>query len=243
MIFIISILVLHIGITLTLNVGLFPLVGIVSLIGLLPGSLSEKFASYLKALLPTDWILYVRYIITPVDKIRKEEFYKENIFSLALTGYFMVFVFNWNLLTLKKENLVERVKWMGYVLRVDQHWGMFSPGVFKDDGWFIFEAQKKSGIVVDILQKGKEVSYQKLASVSEPFTEDRWRKYSENFLFINNSHLRPYYCSYLLKKWNSSNSNDSIESLKIIYMKEVSLPEYKVLGPKREVLCECALSK
>jgi len=242
LLFISLILLLHIGISLTLNVGLFPLIGTVSLLGLLPGTIADKLFSYIKSILPDK----LPSIFNPMKQASAGLLivhnYKESLIKRGILLYFIIYVFNWNLSTIERQNLVDNphVQWIGMVLRIDQHWGMFSPGVFKDDGWFVFEGKTTKGKYLDILQQGKEVSYQKLASVSKPFTEDRWRKYMENNLFVSHAHIRPYYCGYLLDKWNSNKSkSEQIDTLKIIYMKEISLPDYKTSNPIKELLCEC----
>jgi hypothetical protein len=71
------------------------------------------------------------------------------------------------------------------------------------------------------------------------FKNDRWRKYSENYLFVSNTYMRPYYCNYMLRIWHEKHPNQPLQRLDVIYMKEVSLPDYQVAGPTREVLCSC----
>jgi hypothetical protein len=242
LLFITLILALHIGISLTLNVGLFPLVGMVSLLGLLPGNIANKLYSYIKSILPEKLPAFFGSRQELSSALVITQNYHESLLKRGLLLYFIIYVFNWNLSTIDRQNLIDNphVQWIGMVLRVDQHWGMFSPGVFKDDGWFVFEGKSTQGKKLDILQEGKEVSYQKLAAVSKPFSEDRWRKYMENNLFVSNAHIRPYYCGYLLDKWNRNKSNsEQIDTLKMIYMKEISLPAYKISKPVKEILCEC----
>jgi hypothetical protein len=133
----------------------------------------------------------------------------------------------------------EPLRWFGYLFRVDQHWGMFAPAVFKDDGWYILDATTPEGQHIDLNRKGKPVTLRKPKSVVSLFKNDRWRKYSENYLFISNIYLRPYYCNYLLRVWNEDSDNAPVQRLDVIYMKEVSLPNYQVATPSREVLCSC----
>jgi hypothetical protein len=241
--FVCIVLLLHVSIAICLNVGLFPLAGIVSLILLLPGKFSERIIQYFKTLN----IYNFEKIFTFIDSYIKKKISfvpNEKIWTKLVVVFFIVYAFNWNLMTINTPNLISYMgKSIAYVTRVDQHWGMFSPAVFKDDGWFIFSAIDNSNKMIDILQAGNEVTYKKLSAVSGPFREDRWRKYSENMLLISNSKFRLYYCSYLLNHWNKSQLTDltRINSLQIIYMKEISLPAYKVKGPSKEILCECRL--
>lgn len=241
--FIVIIFLLHVSIALCLNVGLFPLVGIVSLILLLPGKFSERVIEYFKTLNIYNFEKTFAFIDSYI-KQKVSYIPKENIWTKLVLIFFIVYSFNWNLMTINNPNLISYMgKSIAYAVRIDQHWGMFSPAVFKDDGWFIFSAMNSSNKMIDILQSGNEVTYKKLAAVSGPFREDRWRKYSENMLLISNSKFRLYYCSYLMNHWNKSQITEvsKIKALQIIYMKEISLPDYKVKSPSKEVLCECKL--
>jgi hypothetical protein len=78
--------------------------------------------------------------------------------------------------------------------------------------------------------------------VSE-FESDRWRKYSENYAFKNNNYMRPYYCHYLLKKWNFENPGNKISELTIYFMKEISLPDYKTKPIEKNVVCNCHINE
>lgn len=130
-------------------------------------------------------------------------------------------------------------RWFGFLFRVDQHWGMFAPAVFKDDGWYVLEGTTADGRQLDLNRGGAPARYAKPASVVALFKNDRWRKYSENYLFVNNAWMRPYYCNYLLRIWHENPAHAPLRHLAVVYMKEVSLPDYQLAQPEREVLCEC----
>jgi hypothetical protein len=207
----------------------------------LDGSLSQRIVDSFISFYP--WIkrvmAYIEKIIrVPVTSIHQAK-PSESIYVRVVVVFFALYVLNWNLFTVSQPNLISAAgTGIAYVTRVDQNWGMFSPRVFKDDGWFIFSATTETGKEIDILQEGKEINFNKYMTVSGPFREDRWRKYSENILLIRNSHFRPYYCSYLLKGWNTEKTL-KIKSLQIVYMKEISLPGYFIQRPSKEILCEC----
>jgi hypothetical protein len=133
------------------------------------------------------------------------------------------------------------VRWFGYLFRIDQHWGMFAPAVFKDDGWYILEGSTADGRKLDLNRRGAPVTYAKPASVVALFKNDRWRKYSENYLFVDNAWMRPYYCNYLLRIWHEDRRHPRLTHLSVVYMKEESLPDYKLSKPVRQVLCDCEL--
>jgi hypothetical protein len=132
-------------------------------------------------------------------------------------------------------------RWVGTLLRLDQYWGMFAPAVFKDDGWYVLDGVTETKQHLDLNQNGKVATSAKPASVMALFKNDRWRKYSENYLFVHNAYMRPYYCNFLLRRWNEAHIQKQITDLEVVYMKEVTLPDYQVAPIQREVLCACSV--
>ena len=243
----------HLGIGLTLYVGLFFLINMASVLGLLPS-------------VALDWL--ARRGATPVARMRRwrprlptwqlpwrlrlERTREPSVGSQRLvcavreTGVAVVlaYVCWWNLddvavLRPAGRLMASPVRWFGYLFRVDQHWGMFAPTVFKDDGWYILEGTTANGRQLDLNRNGAPVRYAKPVAVVALFKNDRWRKYSENYLFVNNAWMRPYYCNYLLRIWHENPLHVPLKHLSVVYMKEVSLPDYQVAKPVREVLCDC----
>ncbi|HEY1040408.1 MAG TPA: hypothetical protein VGF30_13425, partial [Bacteroidia bacterium] len=86
----------------------------------------------------------------------------------------------------------------------------------------------------------KEITYEKPENILQYIPDDRWRKYEENYIMIDYAYIRPYYCDYLIKNWNRQHSTQPIDTLKIIYMKERTLPDYKPSVATKELLCTCA---
>ena len=247
--------VFHLIISLTLFVGLFFLVNWASIFGLLPPValdwLARRGAPHLPRLrrwgqrLPAwqaPWRLRLERARPPTPGSQRVGRWLREIFVAGTLAYICV----WNLddvgvLRPTGGLLPEPARSFGYLFRVDQHWGMFAPTVFKDDGWYIFEGTTASGQVLDLNRRGAPVRYAKPASVVSLFKNDRWRKYSENYLFVDNAWMRPYYCNYLLRIWHENPAHAPLRHLSMVYMKEVSLPDYRLAKPTREVLCDCEL--
>lgn len=243
----------HLGISFTLYVGLFFLINMASVLGLLPpvalGWLERKASPHAaraqrwRAHIPTwqaPWRLRLERTRPPVPGRRALARSVRDAFVATVLFY----VCWWNLddvAVLRPAGglMGESMRWFGYLFRVDQHWGMFAPVVFKDDGWYVLAGTTTDGRQLDLNRGGAPVSYAKPASVVALFKNDRWRKYSENYLFVDKVWLRPYYCNYLLRIWAENPAHPPLRRLSVIYMKEVSLPDYRVPQPTREVLCEC----
>jgi len=244
---------LHVGISLTLFVGIFFLVNFASLLGLLPPSAldwltrrvgpSAARAGNWRGRLPrweVPWRLRLeRTRPAAPGSQRLLRAVRETVVATVL-----VYVCCWNLddvavLRPAGKMMADSTRWFGYLFRVDQHWGMFAPNVFKDDGWFILEGTTTRGRVLDLNRGGAPVRYEKPPSVVALHKNDRWRKYSENYLFVDNQWMRGYYCNYLLRIWHENPAHPPLRHLSVVYMKEVSLPDYRLAKPTREVLCDC----
>lgn len=247
----------HAGISLTLFVGLFFLINMASVLGLLPPVAMDWLE---RRLVPAAQRLRPRVAarLAPLQsRLATWRPIKVQVAStLELSAGFhrllramrngfvtgiLIYVCWWNFDNIvdPRWTMSEGFRWLGFLVRVDQHWGMFAPTVFKDDGWYILDATTVDGRHLDLNRKGAPTTYEKPESVMRLFKNDRWRKYSENYLFVSNTYMRPYYCNYLLRIWSENPSNPPLRHLDVIYMKEVSQPDYKVATPTREVLCGC----
>ncbi|WP_192822374.1 HTTM domain-containing protein [Rufibacter sp. LB8] len=253
LLFIMCIVGLHIGISLTLFVGLFYLISISAVIGLLPTPAMDFLDRRLRVgygRVQQRWEGLAKSVASPVrvqvnvqwQAPRWAQRIPRKYVREALVLTCLVLAFWWNLGTLRKPALQfpKALEAAALVPRLDQNWSMFAPNVFKDDGWYILEGITTTNKKVDLNQQGKEPDTVKPASVMGLFKNDRWRKYSENYLFSPNAYMRPYYCFYLLRRWNEAHpKQEQIQELSVIYMKEFTLPNYKTAPLQREVLCHC----
>lgn len=232
---IISIALLHLGICSTLYVGLFYIIGLTTLLGAIPTTTMD----WLEKKLPLPQSATVENISqkTRPNFIEGIFFPLKNCFLGAVIVYCLALNFS-------------HVKWFPFVmetsvtnigkaLRLEQNWGMFAPFILKDDGWLVYSGFNKNNSYIDIKHDGKPSDFTKPKNIVSEFESDRWRKYSENYVFNNNNYLRPYYCKYLLKKWNKEHPENKISELNIFFMKEVSLPDYKTKPIEKLALCNC----
>ncbi|MCE3278489.1 MAG: hypothetical protein K0S44_680 [Bacteroidetes bacterium] len=242
---VISIMLFHLINVSTLFIGLFPLIGITTSIGILPSSFMDWFEKifyrFRKQLRNSfvSWAFLAEYII----KWKRPNYNFSVIHDRIRTAiliFLIFFVFDWNFsnLTFVNSKLSDKLRVIGYGLRLDQNWGMFAPGVFKDDGWFILEGITKDGNHIDLLT-GKQPDLNKPESVVSMFKNDRWRKYTENLIFSENEFMRGYYCNYSKRIWNEKHPDKQVGPLSVIYMEEFTLPDYKYSIPQKNILWEC----
>ncbi|MDQ3394683.1 MAG: hypothetical protein M3512_11310 [Bacteroidota bacterium] len=238
---IIVVVLMQIGIYMTVNVGLFSITSIVAMAGLLPTHFIDKWASS-----NTDFVHrwktdFNRFMLRFANLTVNETIAppKSNNFTGIFVGFCLLYVLGWNLNTIGKKAIPDNMIWIGNLLRIHQYWSMFAPAVYKDDGWFIFAGTTTNGKEID-LNHGNPLTYQKPNRVTDFIKNDRWRKYNENILIVSNSYLRPYYCQFILNTWNDNSQNtEKVINLKIIYMLEITLPDYMTEEPTPLELCTC----
>ncbi|MGZ3865314.1 MAG: hypothetical protein ACXVNR_02545, partial [Bacteroidia bacterium] len=231
-IFVVIIISFHLGISLTLYVGLFYLISISSLVGLL----SPKFMDWFDTKLNLN---KTQGVAVPFFQKVRENYYFKVLLGCALF-FFAALSVIWNFATVANSGLgvAPNFNSVGYTLRLNQNWGMFAPTVLKDDGWYIMEGFSE-GKKIDINREGKPADYNKPKNFMQYIKDDRWRKFGENYMLDVNVFMRPYYCNYLLKDWNAKNPDNKLDSLNVVYMREFSKPPGVPLEVKKEILCGC----
>jgi hypothetical protein len=237
MIFIFLIVSLHIGISLTLYVGLFYLISISCLIGLFSPSVMDKFDAKFKLnknkLADNSRPSFLQSL--------RENYYFKVILNCTLF-FFAALSMIWNFATVANSGLgvSDSFTSLGYVARLNQNWAMFSPTVLKDDGWYVMEGIKADRSAIDINREGKPVDYLKPKCVLDHIKDDRWRKFGENYMFAKNDFMRAPYCKYLLTEWNTNHPDNKIDSLNVVYVKEITpAPPGTMLIATKEILCGC----
>ncbi len=226
-----SLILLHIGISLNVYVGLFFMIGITSSLGLLPSSVMNWFDKKILKL-----------------KIRfSDSFYESNLNFVLKTSVncFLVFLisfcltYNLGYIPSFKYVLADKMVYVTNSLKLEQYWGMFSPNVYKTDGWYIYRGIKQNDSIWDIYNDKPGLDKTKPVDIDKMYPTDRWRKFAENFQKNDYNFMRPYYCKYLIREWNKKHPENKIAGLNIIFLLEESLPDYKTAPLKEQNTCLC----
>jgi hypothetical protein len=214
-------LLLHIAIGFTMNVGIFFLAGIVSAIGLLPPG-TFKAPGDLRVILEK----------RPVILSRVLSFFLAVIIAVNISV---------NLGTVSQfpYRLHSNAAWPVNVMRLDQRWGMFSPGIIKQEGWLVTEALDEKGNEWDIQHDDPVTDFEPPERMASLYKNDRWRKLAENMRDDHYSFLRPLYGNYLLREWNRSHPERQMKILNLYFMEVTNLPDYGQTPPKKILYCVC----
>ncbi len=224
----ILILLLHIGIGLTLYVGLFFIINIVTGIGLLPKNILDK--------LETKFKIKKEAIILSIKKPSPVKYLSN---SICVSVIIISIIIN-----------LSAVNWFGYELRkevwypvnafrLDQYWGMFSPSILKKDGWFVYHGMDSIGRQHDLYRDDDYVDYKKPDHIVKMYKSDRWRKLAENMQNDNYTFLRPLYCRYIIREWNKAHPAKKMNMLNLYYMEKYNLADYKTSELKKNLFCVC----
>lgn len=243
---VLSILIFHSFNSLNLLIGLFPLIGCGTVLGLLPSPAMDKLERWCKRLKPavarsfSGFAALVQNVIRWKVPVYHHAAWLQNLKTACLI-FLTIFVFDWNFsnISIVTSKLSDQLRFIGYGLRLDQNWGMFAPGVFKDDGWYVLEGITEHGRSLNVLDPEKALSFEKPESVVAMFKNDRWRKYSENFMMSFNEYARGYFCNYYRRVWNEGHPQQRIRELRIYYMSELTQPDYHYSKPEKIMLWQC----
>jgi hypothetical protein len=218
---------LHLGLGLCLRLGPFPLIMIVAWIPFLPAGFWD----------------FIERKMRPQERGRPRPQPTKSWMSHPITQTFslimLAYVALWNLRSVDQKAwepfLPRALNPIGYTLRVEQWWALFSPKPLTDDGWLILDARDPvSGSQIDLLREGKPVSFEKPASISAEYADHKWQKLMMNIWLAKFQRARPAFVQWWLKKWQEEHASaPPITEWTLIYMREETLPHYYAIRPQR----------
>ena len=165
---------------------------------------------------------------------------RSSLATNLLAFFFVFYILCWNLTTVTTFTLPERAVPVGPFLGLDQYWGMFAPSPSKEDGWYVIPGKLRDGREVDLMPITRDdygmhpVSYEKPQDIPATYKNEHWRKYLENIYSQDHADQRLYFGQYICRQWHSRHGGaDSLETFRIIYMREMTLPDYRQSKPEK----------
>ena len=235
----------HIGLALCMSIGLFPYVSMVSWLVFVPSLVWERgrFVAGPRASRSSNLPQAPNGFAQTIHPLRASRL------AQALAAFFLVYVVLWNLRGLEATSSYVRqifppqANLVGYLLRLDQYWNMFSPYPLQADGWFVMPGTLKDGSQVELWTGARVVSWEKPSNISALYPNDRWWKFMENIYPGQREREAALdaYARYLCRDWNTRHDDQQqLETFQIIYMQETTLPDYQDIQPERKLLREYA---
>jgi hypothetical protein len=222
----VSLVGMHVGLGLSLDLGSFPWIDAAGMVPLIPAFYLDRmgglFAAIDRGLRPiaralsaladaASWRPARTWLVTP---------WLSRVTVVGMLAY----VLAWNAASIERWNIAfpQNYTWIAHLTRTDQVWNMFSPRPMRDDGWYVMHGKLEDGTEVDVYHATVGApSKDKPADVPADYVDQRWRKYLMNLWGKNNSGHRVYYGRWLCRHWSDVHPDLArLQRFQITYMKE-----------------------
>ena len=121
--------------------------------------------------------------------------------------------------------------WIGYSLRLDQRWNMFSPSPPYQDGWWVVKGRRRSGKELNLVSPSEALSWEKPDNIAGSYLTQRRRRWMMELRSTNDERLMASTCRYLCQKTNGpGRSLHEVQLVELYYMLEMTEPD----GTERE---------
>lgn len=195
---------LPLGFLCSLELGIFPLVGLVGMIPLIPQRITGSSSSREQP--PLTW-------------------------EHRLAAYLLFSLIAWHAATLFrypddiKRSLPRAITVALETIRFDQFWSMFAPNPMTFDGWYLVEAKTTEGTPVDLLNPSQPLRRTKPSRVR--FPSDRWKEYLMTLSDLGDPPARWQSVVNRLERQYELNQGKQIQSdtIRVIYMMERTTPQ------------------
>lgn len=213
----------HLGMALTMRLGIFPFVAVAALLLFFPPSVwdaatarlgetslargSARVLAGLDAALPAvsaavpGWLVAVRRRGGP-----------------ALVVAVGVLVLAVNAAALGATTLPDAAEPVTTATGLDQRWNMFAPNPLQTDGWYVAPADLENGSTVDAIHGGP-VTWERPPDLAATYPNARWRKYLGNLQGDGYAVHRDDFAQYLCERWNDDHETE-MERVRLVYMEQ-----------------------
>ncbi len=108
----------------------------------------------------------------------------------------------------------------GYLLRIDQHWGLFSPNVQTEDGWLFLEGETPdgrraaiNGYADSLVQPGA------MQDLRHAYRSRFWREYHMTLYHARYEPAIADYAQWITKRWNTRHPDQHLRDVKLYFMR------------------------
>lgn len=218
----------HVGLLLTLALGLFPWINLVSLAVFLPAAVWDRLEGLgraVRALVRRPAVLLAK-LPRPLRSGSPDAALPLPRWQSGLAMFLLSLVVLWNFASWNRELIPfpRPLRPLVLTLRMDQYWNLFAPRPLKDDGWWVAIGKQANGELVDAVHGGPPPAA-KPEDVSARFDSFRWRKYERRMWLRRHSGLRPAWVRWMCREWKESHGGEeALVEVQLIYMREDTPP-------------------
>lgn len=211
---------MHVGMALSMYLGLFPFVVVTTLLLFLPTPVWDR-------LLPPERVEQGRRVLQRVGFVslarasyptfrqpehlnRLRPYLRIAAAVLLVSTLLFVGLYNVQVLTNRAEvgpqdTVPEPLETYGERTYLTQHWTMFAPDPLRETGWYVLPGTLANGSTVDVA-RGGPVTDQRPDELSDDlaaqYPNQRWRKYTSNLLSQGYGEERQLFLQYHCERWN-----------------------------------------
>ena len=193
---------LHIGIILTMSIGLFPFYCLGMWAAFIPSEAWDKFLlrfpqieAKLRAFMAFfAGIPQVQGQVAPGKKIA--------LLSQFSGAFIFAAIFCWNLSTLKPPLKYTSDFWIGVGrwLHIYQEWNMFAPFPKQENLWMEIPAELENGATIELITGERDILSSKQHSFPRSVRDEHWRKFFMNM--SDNDKIAKHYAGAWCRMWN-----------------------------------------
>ncbi|MEM7413769.1 MAG: HTTM domain-containing protein [Myxococcota bacterium] len=223
MVGIVGIVAFHLGIASTLALGIFPVVGIVTTLGLIPS-------------VCWTWLGVDRGATEAPTQL--EDSFPGRLRNGVALGALALIV-GWNLTTLPRAPFAfsPGIVKLGAWLRLGQSWSMFAPGPSRESGWHVVAGRLDDGSTVDVLRGGERVDWARPPRIATVYPSFRWYEYLARTTGPEAGTHQELYAAYLCRAWNETQPETRhLRTLELVYLWSDIRPGAPLDRPERRTL-------
>ena len=226
---------MHVGMALSMHLGLFPFVVATTLLlflpsavwdRLLPADRVERARVRLRATGATAWARGLYPTVSPPDGL---DGLRRSLRVLAavviVVSVLFVGLYNVQVLTNRadagpQDTVPEPLETYGETASLTQHWTMFAPDPLRETGWYRLPGRLENGTTVDVAHGGPVTEGRPPAladDLAAQYPNQRWRKYVSNLLEPGYGDERRLFLEYHCNRWNRHHAVD-LERVELEYV-------------------------
>lgn len=222
----------HAGIASSMAVGLFPYIGMLAWVALLPGGFWDFVFKRLGRSIVQE---------QPESKASVQEEPTKSIIAaglgsgVAIASLALLLWLNFTTVW-DRPDLRKPLTPILYATQLRQEWNMFAPKPLRRTRWFIVEVWTSDGQRYDALKDWQEVDESLPTYAHDAMPSVRWRKYLNAMRERDRSREWQQFCRYFARSAESKFGKDTVELVQVRFFQQLLLPDGEVRDIKPRTL-------